>query len=84
MGQQLNPRTPVSPATFAAPFEAAWRAWARATNRVQAMCSFLSAIYTATGKLVCEPVYTDSHSELLISRESRSDTPPLYTAVCAT
>ena len=29
------------------------------------MCNFLSAIYTATGKLICEPVYTDSHSELL-------------------
>ena len=29
------------------------------------MCNFLSAIFTATGKLICEPVYTDSHSELL-------------------
>ena len=29
------------------------------------MCNFLSAIFTATGTLICEPVYTDSHNELL-------------------
>ncbi len=39
------------------------------------MCNFLSAIYTATGKLFCEPVYTDSHSELLdFARITERDT----------
>ena len=39
------------------------------------MCNFLSAIFTATGKLICEPVYTDSHSELLdFARINERDT----------
>ena len=39
------------------------------------MCNFLSAIFTATGKLICEPVYTDSHGELLdFARINERDT----------
>ena len=29
------------------------------------MCNFLSAIWTRPGKLICEPTYTDSHSDLI-------------------
>ena len=29
------------------------------------MCNFLSAIYLRTGKLLCQPEFTDSHDELL-------------------
>jgi len=29
------------------------------------MCSFLSAIYLRTGKLICQPEFTDSHHELM-------------------
>lgn len=29
------------------------------------MCTFLSAVYTRTGKLVCEPGFSNSHSDLL-------------------
>lgn len=29
------------------------------------MCNFLSALFTRPGKLICQPLYTDSHSELM-------------------
>jgi hypothetical protein len=29
------------------------------------MCNFLSALWTRAGKLICQPLYTDSHSELM-------------------
>ena len=43
------------------------------------MCNFLSAIFTRSGKLICEPLYTDSHSELLewAGIEERETTAPV-------
>ena len=29
------------------------------------MCNFLSAIYLRSGSLICQPQFTDSHSELI-------------------
>ena len=42
------------------------------------MCNFLSAIFTRDGRLLCEPQYTDSHSDLIAAfgiKERTTDAP---------